>query len=115
MVTTAQIPCPVDSIIFGSSEESLNLLPLKRTFEPARGERPAGGRICAGKWKRRQCRKRMLNELTGFEACSLMERAGIFGGIYRGLGERGVVVATMPWPIPTNMAAISCSNTTPIG
>lgn len=38
MVTTAQIPCSVDSIIFGSGEESLNLLPLKRTFEPARGE-----------------------------------------------------------------------------
>lgn len=82
----------VDCIIFGFSESNLNLLLLKRTFEPARGEWSLMGGFVQENESVDDAAKRVLNELTGLKQV-YMEQVGTFGSIDRDPGERVVSVA----------------------
>ncbi len=82
----------VDCIIFGFSEKDLNLLLLKRTFEPAKGEWSLMGGFVQENESVDDAAKRVLAELTGLENV-YMAQVGAFGSIHRDTGERVISVA----------------------
>ena len=82
----------VDCIIFGFSEKDLNLLLLKRTFEPAKGEWSLMGGFVQENESVDDAAKRVLAELTGLENV-YMAQVGTFGSIHRDTGERVISVA----------------------
>jgi 8-oxo-dGTP diphosphatase len=57
----------IDCIIFGFNEGELNLLLLKRNFEPAMGEWSLMGGFVQEDESVDDAAKRVLNELTGLE------------------------------------------------
>jgi ADP-ribose pyrophosphatase YjhB (NUDIX family) len=77
----------VDCIIFGFYQGELNLLLLKRTFEPAKGEWSLMGGFLEKEESIDQAAKRVLFELTGLDNV-YMDQVGIFGEINRDPGER---------------------------
>jgi ADP-ribose pyrophosphatase YjhB (NUDIX family) len=82
----------VDSIIFGFNQGELNLLLLKRNFEPAMGEWSLpGGFVQKGEGVD-DAAKRVLYELTGLNNM-FMEQVSAFGATDRDPGERVISVA----------------------
>lgn len=82
----------IDCIIFGFNEGELNLLLLKRNFEPAMGEWSLMGGFVQEEESVDDAAKRVLNELTGLSNV-YMEQVGSFGEIGRDPGERVISVA----------------------
>ncbi len=82
----------VDCIIFGFNGDGLNLLLLKRNFEPARGEWSLMGGFVQSNESVDEAAKRVLAELTGLEQV-YMEQVGSFGEIDRDPGERVISIA----------------------
>ncbi len=82
----------VDCIIFGFNKNELNLLLLKRNFEPAMGEWSLMGGFVQENESVDNAAKRVLAELTGLEKV-YMEQVGSFGEIDRDPGERVVSIA----------------------
>ena len=72
----------VDCIIFGFSKGDLNLLLLKRNFEPAKGEWSLMGGFLNKEESINQAAQRVLFELTGLDKV-YMEQVGTFGEIDR--------------------------------
>ena len=82
----------VDCIIFGFHEGELNLLLLKRNFEPSMGEWSLMGGFVQENESVDDAAKRVLAELTGLDHV-YMEQVGSFGAIDRDPGERVVSIA----------------------
>jgi ADP-ribose pyrophosphatase YjhB (NUDIX family) len=82
----------IDCVIFGFSEGGLNLLLLKRNFEPARGNWSLPGGFVQNEESADDAAKRVLAELTGLTDI-YMEQVGAFGQVHRDPGERVVSVA----------------------
>lgn len=82
----------VDCIIFGFSEGELNLLLLKRNFEPAKGEWSLMGGFVQQDESVDHAAKRVLAELTGLENV-YMEQVNSFGEVGRDPGERVISIA----------------------
>lgn len=82
----------VDCIIFGFYEGELNLLLLKRNFEPALGEWSLMGGFVQENESVDDAAKRVLAELTGLNQV-YMEQVSSFGAIDRDPGERVVSIA----------------------
>lgn len=82
----------VDCIIFGFDKGELNLLLLKRTFEPASGQWSLMGGFVQRGESVDDAAKRVLSDLTGLEDV-YMEQVGAFGEVNRDPGERVVSVA----------------------
>ena len=81
-----------DCIIFGFNEGELNLLLLKRNFEPAMGNWSLMGGFVQESESVDDAAKRVLAELTGLENV-YMEQVGTFGEVDRDPGERVISVA----------------------
>ena len=82
----------VDCIIFGFSGGELNLLLLKRKFEPGKGEWSLmGGFVQEGECMD-DAAKRVLAELTGLTNV-FMQQVGTFGQVDRDPGERVISTA----------------------
>lgn len=82
----------VDCIIFGFSGGELNLLLLKRRFEPGKGEWSLmGGFVQEGECMD-DAAKRVLAELTGLTDV-FMQQVGTFGQVDRDPGERVISTA----------------------
>lgn len=77
----------LDCVIFGFNEGELNLLLLKRNFEPAKGEWSVMGGFLKNDESIDNAAKRILKDLTGLENV-YMEQVGLFGEIDRDPGER---------------------------
>ena len=88
----------IDCIIFGFNEGELNLLLLKRNFEPAMGEWSLMGGFVQEDESVDDAAKRVLNELTGLEDV-YMEQVQAFGAIDRDPGERVVSIVYYAPPI----------------
>lgn len=82
----------VDCIIFGFSEGELNLLLLKRNFEPSKGEWSLMGGFVQQDESVDDAAKRVLAELTGLENV-YMEQVNTFGEVGRDPGERVISIA----------------------
>lgn len=82
----------VDCIIFGFNEGELNLLLLKRKFQPAMGEWSLMGGFTQDNESTDDAAKRVLHELTGLDNV-YMEQVGAFGEVHRDPGERVVSIA----------------------
>lgn len=82
----------IDCIIFGFNEGELNLLLLKRNFQPAMGEWSLMGGFVQQGESVDNAAKRVLAELTGLENV-YMEQVGSFGEVERDPGERVISVA----------------------
>ncbi|MDR0976556.1 MAG: NUDIX domain-containing protein [Prevotellaceae bacterium] len=82
----------IDCVIFGFSEGELNLLLLKRNFEPAMGEWSLPGGFVQDEESADNAAKRVLAELTGLTDV-YMEQVGAFGEVDRDPGERVVSIA----------------------
>ena len=82
----------IDCIIFGFNEGELNLLLLKRNFEPAMGNWSLMGGFVQESESVDDAAKRVLAELTGLENV-YMEQVGTFGEVDRDPGERVISVA----------------------
>jgi 8-oxo-dGTP diphosphatase len=82
----------IDCIIFGFKNGELDLLLLKRNFEPAKGDWSLMGGFVQKDESVDDAAKRVLYELTGLEDV-YMEQVGAFGAIDRDPGERVVSVA----------------------
>jgi ADP-ribose pyrophosphatase YjhB (NUDIX family) len=82
----------VDCIIFGFNKGSLNLLLLKRNFEPSRGKWSLMGGFVQKDESTDDAAKRVLKELTGLDRV-YMEQVGAFGEIERDSGERVISIA----------------------
>ena len=82
----------VDCIIFGFSEGELNLLLLKRNFEPSKGEWSLMGGFVQQDESVDDAAKRVLAELTGPENV-YMEQVNSFGEVGRDPGERVISIA----------------------
>ncbi|WP_300699896.1 NUDIX domain-containing protein [Bacteroides sp.] len=82
----------VDCIIFGFSEGELNLLLLKRNFEPSKGEWSLMGGFVQQDESVDDAAKRVLAELTGLENV-YMEQVNSFGEVSRDPGERVISIA----------------------
>ncbi|MDR0395450.1 MAG: NUDIX hydrolase [Tannerella sp.] len=82
----------VDCIIFGFDKGSLNLLLLKRNFEPSKGKWSLMGGFVQKEESVDDAAKRVLKELTGLDNV-YMEQVGAFGEINRDPGERVISVA----------------------
>lgn len=82
----------IDCIIFGFSEGELNLLLLKRNFQPAMGEWSLMGGFVQENESIDDAAKRVLHELTGLDNI-YMEQVGSFGAIDRDPGERVISIA----------------------
>lgn len=87
-----QLYVAIDCIIFGFNEGELNLLLLKRNFEPAMGEWSLMGGFVQKNESVDDAAQRVLYELTGLKNV-YMEQVGAFGAIDRDPGERVVSVA----------------------
>lgn len=82
----------IDCIIFGFNEGELNLLLLKRNFEPSMGEWSLMGGFVQEGESVDNAAKRVLNELTGLDNV-YMEQVGSFGELERDPGERVISIA----------------------
>lgn len=82
----------IDCIIFGFDKGDLNLLLLKRNFEPAKGKWSLMGGFIQENESADAAAKRVLSELTGLENV-FMEQIGAFGEINRDPGERVISLA----------------------
>ena len=82
----------VDCIIFGFSGGELNLLLLKRKFEPGMGEWSLMGGFVQEDESVDDAAKRVLFELTGLTNV-FMEQVGVFGKVGRDPGERVISTA----------------------
>lgn len=82
----------IDCIIFGYNEGKLNLLLLKRNFQPAMGEWSLMGGFVQENESTDDAAKRVLTELTGLEQV-YMEQVGAFGAVNRDPGERVISIA----------------------
>lgn len=82
----------VDCIIFGFHKGELNLLLLKRNFEPAKGNWSLMGGFVQENESVDAAAKRVLAELTGLEQV-YMEQVGAFGDIDRDPGGRVISIA----------------------
>lgn len=82
----------IDCIIFGFNEGELNLLLLKRNFQPAMGEWSLMGGFVQQGESVDDAAKRVLAELTGLESV-YMEQVGSFGEVERDPGERVISIA----------------------
>lgn len=82
----------IDCIIFGYNEGKLNLLLLKRNFEPAMGEWSLMGGFVQENESADAAAQRVLTDLTGLEQV-YMEQVGAFGEINRDPGERVISIA----------------------
>lgn len=82
----------IDCIIFGFNEGELNLLLLKRNFQPAMGEWSLMGGFVQKNESVDDAAKRVLAELTGLENV-YMEQVGSFGEVERDPGERVISIA----------------------
>ncbi|MDR1331776.1 MAG: NUDIX domain-containing protein [Tannerella sp.] len=82
----------IDCIIFGFSRGKLNLLLLKRNFEPSKGQWSLMGGFVQKDESTDNAAKRILRELTGLDDV-YMEQVGAFGEIDRDPGERVVSIA----------------------
>ena len=82
----------VDCIIFGFSGGELNLLLLKRKFDPGKGEWSLMGGFVQEGEHMDDAAKRVLAELTGLTNV-FMEQVGSFGQVGRDPGERVISTA----------------------
>ena len=82
----------IDCIIFGFDKGELNLLLLKRNFEPAKGKWSLMGGFIQENESADDAAKRVLSELTGLENV-YMEQIGAFGEVDRDPGERVISLA----------------------
>lgn len=82
----------VDCIIFGFHKEELNLLLIKRNFNPCKGNWSLVGGFLKKDESLDQTAQRVLHELTGLDNV-FMEQVGSFGAINRDPGERVVSTA----------------------
>ncbi len=82
----------VDCIIFGFEKGELNLLLLKRNFQPALGEWSLTGGFVQKDESIDNAAKRVLAELTGLKDV-YMEQVAAFGEVDRDPGERVVSIA----------------------
>lgn len=82
----------IDCIIFGFDGEHLNLLLIKRGFEPQKNRWSLMGGFVRPEEGVDQAANRVLHELTGLEGVYL-EQLGAFGEIYRDPAERTISVA----------------------
>jgi len=82
----------VDCIIFGFKEGKLNLLLLKRNFEPAKGEWSLMGGFVQENESLDDAARRVLAELTGLTDI-YMDQVEAFGAVARDPGERVISVA----------------------
>ena len=82
----------VDCIIFGFSGGELNLLLLKRKFDPGKGEWSLMGGFVQEGESIDDAAKRVLFELTGLTNV-FMEQVGVFGKVERDPGERVISTA----------------------
>lgn len=82
----------VDCIIFGFSGGDLNLLLLKRKFDPGKGEWSLMGGFVQEGEHMDDAAKRVLAELTGLTNV-FMEQVGSFGQVGRDPGERVISTA----------------------
>lgn len=82
----------VDCIIFGFHKEELNLLLIKRNFNPCKGNWSLVGGFLKKDESLDQTAQRVLHELTGLNNV-FMEQVGSFGAIDRDPGERVVSTA----------------------
>ena len=82
----------IDCIIFGFEKGQLNLLLLKRNFEPAKGRWSLMGGFVQADESTDDAAKRVLYELTGLKDV-YMEHIGAFGEIDRDPGERVISLA----------------------
>ena len=82
----------VDCIIFGFSGGELNLLLLKRKFDPGKGEWSLMGGFVEEGEHMNDAAKRVLAELTGLTNV-FMEQVGSFGQVDRDPGERVISTA----------------------
>ncbi|MDR3251509.1 MAG: NUDIX domain-containing protein [Tannerella sp.] len=82
----------VDCIIFGFNNGKLNLLLLKRNFEPSKGKWSLMGGFVQTDESVDDAAKRVLRQLTGLEEV-YMEQVGAFGDVERDTGERVISVA----------------------
>ena len=82
----------VDCIIFGFSGGDLNLLLLKRKFDPGKGEWSLMGGFVQEGEHMDDAAKRVLAELTGLTNV-FMEQVGSFGQVNRDPGERVISTA----------------------
>lgn len=72
----------IDCIIFGFDKGELNLLLLKRNFEPAMGQWSLMGGFIQENESADDAAKRVLSELTGLENV-YMDQIGAFGAVDR--------------------------------
>jgi ADP-ribose pyrophosphatase YjhB (NUDIX family) len=82
----------IDCIIFGFHKGKLNLLLLKRNFEPSKGQWSLMGGFVQKDESTDDAAKRVLRELTGLEDV-FMEQVGAFGEVGRDPGERVISIA----------------------
>ena len=82
----------VDCIVFGFSGGELNLLLLKRKFDPGKGEWSLMGGFVQEGESIDDAAKRVLFELTGLTNV-FMEQVGVFGKVERDPGERVISTA----------------------
>ena len=82
----------VDCIIFGFRNGGLNLLLLKRNFEPSKGKWSLMGGFVQKDESVDDAAKRVLRELTGLDNV-YMEQVAAFGEIERDPGERVISIA----------------------
>lgn len=82
----------IDCIIFGFDKNELNLLLLKRNFEPAKGKWSLMGGFIQENESADDAAQRVLSELTGLKDV-YMEQIGAFGAVDRDPGERVISLA----------------------
>lgn len=82
----------IDCIIFGFDKGELNLLLLKRNFEPAKGQWSLMGGFVQENESADKAAQRVLSELTGLKEV-YMEQIGAFSQINRDPGERVISIA----------------------
>ncbi|MDR0546986.1 MAG: NUDIX domain-containing protein [Dysgonamonadaceae bacterium] len=81
----------VDCIILGFKDEEINVLVIKRKFEPLKGERSLMGGFVRDNENLNDTVSRVVAEYTGVENV-YMEQVGAYGDISRDSGERVISV-----------------------
>ncbi|GHT64582.1 DNA mismatch repair protein MutT [Bacteroidia bacterium] len=81
----------VDCIILGFKENAINVLIIKRKFEPLKGERSLMGGFVRMNESLDETVSRVISEYTGIEGVYL-EQVGAYGDVGRDIGERVVSV-----------------------
>jgi hypothetical protein len=81
----------VDCIILGFKEEEINVLIIKRKFDPLRGERSLMGGFVRENENLDETVSRVVAEYTGIENV-YMEQVGAYGDVGRDTGERVISI-----------------------